>query len=247
MNSPASGSAHHHPRNRVGAQSDKQSGRHESAKDCLRGLGLHGPRSHERGEAALGPGQHRHDRQRQGGHRDADQRFLGPVGQREVAHRLHSDVGGQSGEAHRDQSLGQAVGVLLAAGAALLGQPPGQDQRGRHLDAGVQPEADEAHRPGGDARGDGDHALDTVPADRCGGEPLLAGDGLVPGCGRRQCHRVAASRAFSAANRGLPSTIPRCDLARWIGLALRVGILPRRVPLQRWVSAATAPRRPACP
>jgi hypothetical protein len=49
------------------------------------------------------------------------------------------------------------------------GQPPGQDQCGQDLDARIQAEADQAHRPGRHPGGHGHGALDRVPTD---GQPV---------------------------------------------------------------------------
>ena len=90
---------------------------------------------------------------------------LGAGAAGQVAPGGDEDVRRQHREADGDGPLGPLVVLGHAPAPGLLVQPPREDHRRRHLDAGVQPEPDEAHRPGGDAGGQGDDGLGHVPAD----------------------------------------------------------------------------------
>jgi hypothetical protein len=88
---------------------------------------------------------------------------------RQAADGLHADVGAERDEADRDEAGGAAVVGLGAGTRALTAEPPGQRGGGGDLHDRVEPEADEADRPGGDAGRQRDDGLGQVPGE---GDPV---------------------------------------------------------------------------
>jgi len=118
----------------------------------------------------------------------------------EVADRFHAHICGQHCERYGDGLGGQTIGALRAAVVVLGGEPPGEDQRGRHLDHRVEPEAHKAHRTCGDAGRQGDACLADVVGDGHLVQQPGAPNGLRPAehlCGGHDAARAAACSTAS--------------------------------------------------